>query len=152
MMLTQSQAKAWEYFRDRFDRERRQLETWLGLLRARVKAATPPLPQDLVDAVIALDRRDFMRVMEVHPGYPASIKRRAHREALRTFELSAAAVLACADRLQNLARNEGIVVAMRSVPTGGLDEEMRKELFSFANAAHSLAEHGRNLKRKYELT
>jgi hypothetical protein len=118
-------------------------------LRAAVASTEPPLPADLVTAVIHLFDGDTRAIMRGHKGYVLAERRASYFTSLSIMELSCTDLLSAIDRFAEQALAEGSVLFQRNNGDAleAFEQRIQKELFATTNAAASLVDHARRIQK-----
>jgi|GEM_PF-3532430 len=118
-------------------------------LRGAVASTEPPLPADLVTAVIHLYDGDTRAIMRAHKGYALAERRTSYFTSLSIMELSCTDLLSAIDRFAVQALADGSALFQRSNGDAleAFEQRIQKELFAATNAAASLVDHARRVQK-----
>ena len=114
-------------------------------VRAAMKAADVPLPDEIVTELARLNPEGVRAILVDHPGFKAWERLGSYRISLSVFERSVYDLTKVVERLQSTA-NEDILSRARQHELEEMEDEIQKELFAATNAAHSLVDHSRRLQ------
>lgn len=123
-------------------------------VREAVAAAEPPLPDDLVKAVIQLFDSHTRSIMRGHKGAVLAERRSSYQTSLSIMELAYEDLLSAIETFAAEALREDTTLFSRLDP-GALEvfeRRIQKELFATANAAASLVDHARRVQKILELS
>ena len=114
-----------------------------------VASTEPPLPADLVTAVIHLFDGDTRAIMRAHKGYILAERRASYFASLSIMELSCTDLLSAIDRFAAEALADGSALFQRNNRDAleTFEQRIQKELFSATNAAASLVDHARRVQK-----
>lgn len=119
------------------DQRTRKRET----VRDVLKATPPPLPDDLIDALLTLNPNDARSVLRDHPGCDLHERLASYDTARAVFDHAIMDLLKAIALFEEVARDPTIFDAVRKGELSALQTGVQKELFAAANAAASLRDH-----------
>lgn len=119
-------------------------------LRIRVSETDAPLPADMKEELFAVFEPDMRDLLRDHKGYRIAVKRDSYRASLAIFRRSCRALLALLEgfEAEALASGTKLFGPLGEERLREIELEVQKELFTFANTALSLVEHGRRAQRE----
>jgi len=103
----------------------------------------------VVAELICIPIWELPDIIAKHKGYPLSQSKTSYLASARTFVVSAADLLACIDRFESFASEKGAFERIARGRFETIEHAMQKEVFAFVNAAHSLVDHSRSIKKKF---
>ena len=115
-------------------------------VREAIKAASVPMPAELVDEIADLNSRDAREVLREHPGFTLWERLKSHEVSLQVFERSVEDLLRCIDDLNELSQDQLTFHRTRRAELDKIELAIQKELFAATNAAHALVDHTRRLQ------
>ncbi len=143
-MDMQSPEAAWDYLVGQLFHHR---STAFNEVRAAVKAATVPMPMEVVERIARLNPKDAYEVLREHPGYGLWERNKSYQASFRLFERAVFDFLK-AIRDFNEVCNDGTLFSFpRRNELEGMEQSIQKELFAATNAAHSLVDHCRRVQK-----
>jgi len=128
--------------------KRREVER----IQALVEASTVPLPDDVVRALSMLNPADVRDVIRNHAGFKNWERLGSYRVALSVFRQCIDDLFSAISVFDTRSKDGSIFDARRNGELAGIKRVVQKELFSCANAAHSLVDHStRRLQKSIEI-
>ena len=130
----------WEVFRLAIKRIEQQRTTEREKVRAAMKAAVVPLPNEVVVRLVQLNHENVREVLVDHPGYKAWERLESYRISLRVFERTVPDLITVIE-LFEAAVEDDILSRKHQDKLHDIELAFQKELFATTNAAHSLVDH-----------
>jgi hypothetical protein len=122
-------------------------------LRVAVETTSVPLAGDLVERLLYISEEHFRDIMQGHPGFDLSEKR-------TSYEVSFSILKQTVSDLQNaindfarqaLADESALFTRQQAHTLEGIERRIQKELFAVTNAAASLVDHSRRVRKLLDL-
>ena len=139
----------WEALRWVAKMMEKQRNTAREKVRAKVKAAGVPLPNEVVTELAQLSHQDVLEVLVDLPGFTAWERLGSYRISLRVFERAVADLIKAIEVFE-AAVEDDILSHRQQDKLDDIEGAIQKELFAATNAAHSLVDHSRRLQRVVE--
>lgn len=135
-----------EYLAGEADRKRRRNEA----IREALSAGTVPVPDDVRHAVTTLFVTDAIDVLRSHPGFDLEDKVRSIRTALKLFDRAFMDLLEALDAFDAFSRRPEFTYRSHRDDLVAIENRIQKEIFVFSELAHSLRDHCRRVRARWE--
>src|SRR5216684_3433466 len=120
---------AWNYMAEQLFRQRNRE---LDRVKAAVRAATVPMPSDIVTALALLNPLDIRDVLREHPGFALWEMHKSYQASYEVFERSISDLLAAIKRFEEACRGGLLFARGREVELREIEGAIQKELFAAA--------------------
>jgi hypothetical protein len=122
-------------------------------IRKAVATSELPLPAEIVQAVIYLPDEHSRGILQEHPGFALAERRSSYLTSLSVLELCLADLLSAIDNfeVEATAESSDLFSRINGAPLEAIERRIQKELFSSANAAASLVDHARRVRKCIEI-
>jgi hypothetical protein len=121
-------------------------------IRETLSAGVIPVSDDLRDAIARLFVTDAMEVLRAHPGFDLEDKIRSIRTALQLFDRAFADLMLALDEFDALSRRPEFSYRSGQNDVAMLDIKVRKEIFALSELAHTLQDHCRHARSRWNET
>jgi len=128
------------------ERKHRQKE----LIRHALSVSPIPVADDLRNAVATLFVTDARDVLRAHPGFDLEDKLRSIRTTLQLFDQAFADLLDALAAFDAFSRRPEFSYRSQRAEHDLIERRIRKEIFAFSELAHSLQDHSRHVKSRWE--
>jgi len=149
IMDLQSPDAAWDYLVGQLFHQRSRM---FEEVRAAVKAASVPMPAEIVERIAHLGSVDVREVLREHPGYDLWERHQSYQASHQVFARAASDLLKAIEHFSDLARDGALFWHTRQAEADDLEKSIQKELFAAANAAHSLVDLSRRIQKIAKVT
>lgn len=121
-------------------------------LALREVLAKEPIPirEEVVAELLGLFVTDFRDVLQAHRGYALENKICSLRTTFRLFTKSYWDLISALDRFDGLSREPLFNFRAGESQTNEIEEQIRKEIFAFSALAHSLTDHCRIVRARWD--
>jgi hypothetical protein len=118
-------------------------------IRQAVAESAVPLPEKLADAVIHLNNQHARAILRGHKGYQLAERRNSYLTSLAIMEQCLQDLLVAIDCFEKaaLSSESGYFKPGGEGESGRTERRVQKELFATANAAASLVDHARRVRK-----
>jgi hypothetical protein len=122
-------------------------------LRVAVEGATPPLASDLIEKLLHVSEEHFRDIMQGHLGFDLSEKRTSYEASFSIMKQAISDLQGAIDDFarQALAEDTALFTRQQAHTLEGIEQRIQKELFSVTNAAASLVDHSRRVRKLLDL-
>jgi len=144
--MMQDRNKIFELLAGEEDRKEQRKEA----IRTALSTGTIPVPDDVRNTVVGLFVTDAIEVLRSHPGFDLEDKVRSIRTALQLFDQSFSDLMGALDAFDAFSRRPEFGYRSHRDEVAAIERRIRKETFGFSELAHSLQDHCRRVRKRWE--
>ncbi|MCW1410736.1 MULTISPECIES: hypothetical protein [Rhizobium] len=113
-------------------------------------AGAIPVSGEIRDAIANLFITDALEVLRFHPGFDLEDKIRSIRTTLQLFDQAAADLTEALAAFDTFSRRPEFSYRSHRAEHEAIERRIRKEVFAFSELAHSLQDHCRRIRSRWE--
>lgn len=119
-------------------------------IRDALTATAIPVSDDIRDAIADLFITDALEVLRAHPGFDLHDKLRSIRTTMQLFDQAADDLMNALSAFDSFSRRPEFSYRSNRAEHYAIERRIRKEIFAFSELAHSLQDHCRRIRSRWD--